>query len=86
MNILNRVALRRLVVFDPLKIIITNYPEDKTEMLVGEENPEDENSKSRELPFQSGNFILNAKISWRIRQRNIFDYRPCRPFVSRVRT
>jgi glutaminyl-tRNA synthetase len=54
---LNRVALRRLVVFDPLKIIITNYPEDSTEMLVGEENPEDENSKSRELPFSRELYI-----------------------------
>ncbi len=54
---LNRVALRRLVVFDPLKIIITNYPEDSNEMLVGEENPEDENSKSRELPFSRELYI-----------------------------
>lgn len=54
---LNRIALRRLVVFDPLKIIITNYPEDSTEMLVGEENPEDENSKSRELPFNRELYI-----------------------------
>ncbi len=54
---LNRVALRRLVVFDPLKIIITNYPKDSNEMLVGEENPEDENSKSRELPFSRELYI-----------------------------
>ncbi len=54
---LNRIALRRLVVFDPLKIIITNYPEGSHEMLVGEENPEDENSKSRELPFSRELYI-----------------------------
>ena len=54
---LNRIALRRLVVFDPLKIIITNYPEDKTEMLVGEENPEDEHTQSRELPFSRELYI-----------------------------
>jgi glutaminyl-tRNA synthetase len=54
---LNRVALRRLVVFDPLKVIITNYPEDKTEMLAGEENPEDENSGSRDLPFSREIYI-----------------------------
>ncbi|MEO5997317.1 MAG: glutamine--tRNA ligase/YqeY domain fusion protein [Chitinophagaceae bacterium] len=48
---LNRIALRRMVVFAPLKIIITNYPEHTTEMLHGEENPEDEQSASREIPF-----------------------------------
>jgi len=54
---LNRIALRRLVVFDPLKIIIINYPKDKIEMLVGEENPEDEHTQSRELPFSSELYI-----------------------------
>lgn len=48
---LNKIALRRMVVFDPLKVIITNYPEGKTEMLSGEDNPEDENSTSRDIPF-----------------------------------
>lgn len=48
---LNRIALRRMVVFDPLKIIITNYPDDATEMLQGEDNPEDDASTFREIPF-----------------------------------
>jgi glutaminyl-tRNA synthetase len=47
---LNKIALRRMVVFDPLKVIITNYTE-KVEVMVGEDNPEDENSGSREIPF-----------------------------------
>ncbi|MFL5740069.1 MAG: glutamine--tRNA ligase/YqeY domain fusion protein [Flavisolibacter sp.] len=47
---LNKIALRRMVVFDPLKIVITNY-EKNVEMLEGEDNPEDSESKSRELPF-----------------------------------
>lgn len=47
---LNKVALRRMVVFDPLKVVITNYEKD-VEMLKGEDNPEDENSGSREIPF-----------------------------------
>lgn len=47
---LNKVALRRMVVFDPLKVIITNYEGD-VELLKGEENPEDPNSGSREIPF-----------------------------------
>lgn len=48
---LNKISLRRMVVFDPLKVVITNYPEGKTEMLSAENNPEDENSGHREIPF-----------------------------------
>ena len=47
---LNKIALRRMVVFDPLKIVITNF-DGEIEMLTGEDNPEDENSGTRELPF-----------------------------------
>lgn len=47
---LNKVALRRMVVFDPLKVVITNY-EAGVEMLPGEDNPEDEHSGTREMPF-----------------------------------
>ncbi len=48
---LNKIALRRMVVFDPLKVVITNYPQGKSEMLVGENNPEDSSAGSREIPF-----------------------------------
>ena len=48
---LNKIALRRMVVFDPLNVVITNYPEGKSEMLVGENNPEDSSAGSREIPF-----------------------------------
>jgi glutaminyl-tRNA synthetase len=54
---LNKVSLRRMVVFDPLKIVITNYPEGKVEMLEGEENPEDEKSGTREIPFSNELYI-----------------------------
>lgn len=54
---LNKISLRRMVVFDPLKITITNYPEGKTEMLEGEDNPEDPNSSRREIPFSRTLFI-----------------------------
>ncbi len=47
---LNKIALRRMVVFDPLKVIITNYTKGH-ELLELEDNPEDENSGSREIPF-----------------------------------
>jgi glutaminyl-tRNA synthetase len=54
---LNKKAYRRMVVFDPVKVVITNYPEGKSEMLVGENNPEDPNSGSREIPFSREIFI-----------------------------
>lgn len=54
---LNKVAQRRMVVFDPLKVVITNYPEGKTEMVETENNPEDETSGKREMPFSREVYI-----------------------------
>jgi glutaminyl-tRNA synthetase len=51
---LNKSAWRRMVVLDPLKLIINNYPEGKTELMEGENNPELENGDgSRQIPFSS---------------------------------
>lgn len=47
---LNKIAIRRMVVFDPLKIVLTNYTEN-IEVLDGEDNPEDEKTGKREIPF-----------------------------------
>lgn len=54
---LNKIALRRMVVFDPLKIVITNYPEGETETLVSDDNPEDEKTATREIPFSRELYI-----------------------------
>lgn len=48
---LNKVALRRMAVLDPVKLIITNYPEGQSEILNAENNPEDENAGHREITF-----------------------------------
>lgn len=49
---LNKTANRRMVVLDPIKLIITNYPEGKSEILKGENNPEmEDNGGYRDLPF-----------------------------------
>lgn len=48
---LNKKAPRIMVVLDPVKLIIDNYPEGKTEMLEAENNQEDESAGSREVPF-----------------------------------
>lgn len=53
---LNRIALRRMVVFDPLKLVITNYP-DTVEMLSSENNPEDPSAGNREIPFSRELYI-----------------------------
>ena len=54
---LNKIALRRMVVFDPLKVVITNYPEGQTETIIGEENPEDLSAPTREIPFSRELYI-----------------------------
>jgi glutaminyl-tRNA synthetase len=54
---LNKIALRRMVVFNPIKIILTNYPEGQTELLSSENNPEDANGGVRNLPFSRELFI-----------------------------
>lgn len=54
---LNKIALRRMVVFDPLKLVITNYPEGQSEMVHSEDNPEDTNASSREIPFSRELYI-----------------------------
>lgn len=48
---LNKKAPRIMVVLDPVKLIIDNYPEGKTEMLDAENNQEDESAGNREVPF-----------------------------------
>lgn len=48
---LNKLAIRAMAVLDPLKVVITNYPEGKTEFLETENNPEDPNGGTRQLPF-----------------------------------
>jgi glutaminyl-tRNA synthetase len=48
---LNKNANRVSAVLNPVKVVITNYPEDKTEMLDMENNPEQENSGTHQMPF-----------------------------------
>lgn len=57
---LNNSAVRRMVVLDPIKLIITNYPAEKTEQFEVVNNPEDEQAGSRNLPFGRELFIERA--------------------------
>lgn len=47
---LNKIAERRMVVFDPIKIVITNYMNSE-EIFDAENNPEDPKAGHREIPF-----------------------------------
>ena len=48
---LNKIATRVMAVVDPVKLVITNYPEDEEEWVETENNPEDENAGTRKVPF-----------------------------------
>ncbi len=54
---LNKRSLRVMAVLDPIKIIITNYPEDKIEYLDAVNNPEDTQAGKRKLAFSKELFI-----------------------------
>ncbi|WP_153797231.1 glutamine--tRNA ligase/YqeY domain fusion protein [Foetidibacter luteolus] len=54
---LNKIASRRMVVFDPLKVVITNYEEGKVEMMQSENNPEEETITYRDVPFSRELYI-----------------------------
>ncbi|MCB0666905.1 MAG: glutamine--tRNA ligase/YqeY domain fusion protein, partial [Saprospiraceae bacterium] len=54
---LNKHAERVMVVLDPVKLIIENYPEDQIEYLETENNPEDEEAGVRKVPFGREIFI-----------------------------
>ena len=54
---LNRISWRRMVVSNPLKVVITNYPEGKMELLPSENNTEDPGSGTREIPFSRELYI-----------------------------
>jgi glutaminyl-tRNA synthetase len=67
---LNRVAPRVMAVLEPIKLTILNYPSDKIEMLPSENNPEDPESGSREIPFgrelyiEASDFKIEANRKW----------------------
>ncbi len=60
---LNEVALRMMVVLDPIKLCITNYPEDKEEFFEVHDNPEDEHSPLYKIPFSRVLYIEREDFS-----------------------
>ena len=67
---LNRIAPRVMAVLNPIKLLITNYPEDKVEWLPSVNNPEDVESGTREIPFgrelwmEADDFKVEANRKW----------------------
>lgn len=54
---LNKTAPRVMAVLNPVKVVITNYPKGKEEILTAENNQEDENAGFREVPFSREIYI-----------------------------
>ncbi len=72
---LNKRALRRLAVLRPIKVVITNFPEGKTEELDAVNNPEDENAGKRKIPFSRELFIEREDFQ-EIPQPKFFRLKP----------
>lgn len=54
---LNKTSQRRMAVLDPVKLVITNYPEGTEEWLEADNNPEDEDAGTRSIPFSGELYI-----------------------------
>ncbi len=54
---LNRIARRVMVVSNPVKVLVENYPEGKVETMQAENNPEDVNAGTRDMPFSRELYI-----------------------------
>jgi glutaminyl-tRNA synthetase len=71
---LNKIALRRMVVFDPLKVVITNWKGGVEELEI-EDNPEDEKSGARKVPF-SGELYIEREDFMEIPPKKYFRLFP----------
>lgn len=82
---LNKTANRIMAVLDPIKVVITNYPEDKEEWLEAENNQEDDTAGFRKVPFsreiyiekedfkeEAGNKFFRLKLGGEVRLKNAY--------------
>ena len=60
---LNKTALRRMAVLEPIKLTITNYPEDKQESFEIANNPQDEATGTRMVPFTRELYIEKSDFA-----------------------
>lgn len=82
---LNKISTRVMAVVDPVRLVIENYPENGEEWLETENNPEDENAGTREIPFsgelyieredfkeEAGNKFFRLKIGGEVRLKSAY--------------
>ena len=72
---LNKRANHAMAVLRPIKLIIDNYPDDKTEVFTVENNPEDENAGTREVTF-SKNLWIDAEDFMEVPEKKYFRLFP----------
>ena len=60
---LNETAIRRMAVTEPIKLVITNYPADKTEVFTLPNNPKDETAGTRDVPFTRQLYIEKSDFA-----------------------
>ena len=72
---LNKRANRAMAVLHPIKLIIDNYPDDKTEVFEVENNPEDESTGTREVTF-SKNLWIDAEDFMEVPEKKYFRLFP----------
>ncbi len=75
-EVLNRDSDRYMAVLDPVKLVITNYPEGKTEMLETENNPESEEAGSREIPFSRELYVERSDFRKEPQNRKYYRLAP----------
>ena len=75
-EVLNRDAKRFMAVLDPVRLVITNYPEGQTEELETENNPEDERAGTRLLPFSRELYVERADYRKEPQNRKYFRLAP----------
>lgn len=80
---LNAIATRAMAVINPVKVVITNYPEGQTETVEMENNPEDPQAGTHSMPF-SREYTSSATTSWRILPKSSSVWLPVRKCASRV--
>lgn len=72
---LNRIALRKMVVLDPLKVTIVNYPNGQSEFLPAENNPENPDGGERLMPF-SGTIFIEREDFMEVPEKGFFRLSP----------
>ncbi|HTN08880.1 glutamine--tRNA ligase/YqeY domain fusion protein [Agriterribacter sp.] len=73
---LNKIAIRRMAVLDPVKLIITNYPADQTEEVYSENNPEAENNGGTRPVIFSGALWIEREDFMEIPAKKWFRLAP----------